>query len=370
MGRTLQEFDGDMRYLNFKLMTMSAFDFLDQWFESDVLKAPMAVSGIIGTFLGVRSPGTAYVLLHHYMGEIDGAFRSWGFAKGGTGSVSLAIAASAREKGVEILTEAPVSKILVEGGRARGVVLQNGDEIRSRAVVSGVDPRLTFLGLVGEEHLDETFTRQIKRYKLRGSSGKVNLAVDRLPEFSCRPGDGPWLRGDVAIAPGIDYLERAYDQAKYGDFSERPYMNVVIPSLVDPSVAPPGKHVISCFVQYAPYDIKEGPSHWPQRREAFGDAVVDTLAEYVPGLKESILHRQVLTPWDLEQEFGLSEGNIFHGELSLEQLLFLRPAAGWARYRTPVRGLWLGASGAHPGGGIMGAPGELAAKALLWSGEL
>ena len=181
---------------------------------------------------------------------------------------------------------------------------------------------------MGEEHLEDDFRTQIKRYKMRGSSGKVNLAVDRLPEFSCRPGDGPHLMGDIAIAPSIDYLEKAYDQAKYGEFSERPYLNVVIPSLVDPSVAPPGKHVVSCFVQYAPYKIKEGPEHWPQKRDAFGDAVVDTLAEYCPTLKDSILHRQVLTPWDLEQEFGLTEGNIFHGELSLEQLLFLRPGGG------------------------------------------
>ncbi|HXI02375.1 MAG TPA: NAD(P)/FAD-dependent oxidoreductase, partial [Candidatus Saccharimonadales bacterium] len=365
LGRALREFDGNLRYLNFKLMTMSAVDFLDQWFESGVLKAPMSVSGIIGTFLGVRSPGTAYVLLHHYMGEIDGAFRAWGFSRGGTGEVSLSIARAAKAFGAEILTSAPVSRILVSGGRATGVALDNGDEIRAKAVVSGLDPHRTFLRLVGEEHLGEEFAAQIKRYRMRGSSGKVNLAVDRLPEFACRPGDGPWLRGDIAIGPSVDYLEKAYDQAKYGDFSERPYLNVVIPSLVDPTVAPPGKHVVSCFVQYAPYDIKEGPSHWPERREAFGDAVVDTLAEYCPGLKDSILHRQVISPWDLEQEFGLTEGNIFHGELSLEQLLFLRPAAGWARYRTPVRGLWLAASGAHPGGGIMGAPGELASKALL-----
>ncbi len=263
-----------------------------------------------------------------------------------------------------------MQRVLVKSGRAVGVVLENGDEIRARSVVSGLDPHRTFLKLVGEEHLDAGFASRIRRYKLRGSSGKVNLAVDRLPDFACRPGDGPHLQGDIAIAPGIDYLERAYDQAKYGDFSERPYLNVVIPSLSDPSVAPPGKHVISMFVQYAPYDIKEGAPAWPQRREAFGDAVVDTLAEYCPGLKESILFRQVLTPWDLEQDFGLTEGNIFHGELSLEQLLFLRPAAGWARYRTPIRNLWLGSSGAHPGGGIMGAPGELAAKALLGSGEL
>ena len=370
LGKALRDFDGDARYLNFKLMTMSAVDFLDQWFESDVLKAPMSVSGIIGTFLGVRSPGTAYVLLHHYMGEIDGAFRAWGFSKGGTGQVSLAVARAALSYGAEIVTEAPVDHVLIKGGRAHGVVLQNGDEIRASTVISGVDPHRTFMKLVGEKNLDEDFVSRIKRYKLRGSSGKVNLAVDRLPSFSCRPGEGKHLEGDIAICPSIDYLERAYDEAKYGDFSKRPYLNVVIPSLVDPSVAPPGKHVISCFVQYAPYKLKEGPQAWPEKREAFGDAVVDTLAEYVPGLKESILYRQVLTPWDLEQEFGLTEGNIFHGELSLEQLLFLRPAAGWARYRTPVDRLWMCASGTHPGGGLMGAPGELAAKTLLTSGQV
>ncbi|MEM7155905.1 MAG: NAD(P)/FAD-dependent oxidoreductase [Myxococcota bacterium] len=370
LGKAYQNFDKDLRHLNLKLLTMSAADLLDEWFESDVLKAPMSVSGVIGTFLGVRSPGTAYVLLHHYMGEIDGAFRAWGFSKGGTGGVSYAIAAAARKFGVEIVTESAVDHVKLHGDRATGVVLENGDEISARAVVSGLDPHRTFFGLVGEDNLEPDFVSQLRRYKLRGSSGKVNLAVDRLPNFVSRPGAGPHLEGDIAICPSVDYIERAFDEAKYGDFSKRPYLNVVIPSLVDPSVAPPGKHVISCFVQYAPYKIKEGPEFWPQKREAFGDAVVDTLAEYCPGLKESILHRQVLTPWDLEQQFGLTEGNIFHGELSLEQLLFLRPVAGWARYRTPIRDFWMCASGTHPGGGIMGAPGELAAKSMLKTGSI
>ncbi len=365
LGKRFKSLGADMMQLNMQLMTMSAVDFLDLWFESEVLKAPMSVSGIIGTFLGVRSPSTAYVLLHHYMGEIDGAFRSWGFCRGGTGALSLSVASAARNFGADIRTEMDVERILVEHGEARGVVLADGTEFRSKTVVSGLDPHRTFLRLVGESNLDPSFTTKIKRYKMRGSSGKVNLAVDRLPEFTCRPKGSAHLRGDIAIAPSIDYLERAYDQAKYGDFSERPYLNVVIPSLVDPSLAPPGKHIVSCFVQYAPYAIKEGPEFWPQRREAFGDAVVDTLAEYCPGLKESILFRQVLTPWDLEQDFGLTEGNIFHGELSPEQLLFQRPVSGWAKYRTPIRHLWMCASGTHPGGGIMGAPGELAAKTML-----
>jgi phytoene dehydrogenase-like protein len=369
MGADLKSRGSEAVNLNLKLLTMSAVDFLDMWFESDVLKAPMSCSGIIGTFLGVRSPGTAYVLLHHYMGEIDGAFRSWGYSKGGTGGVSLACARAAESFGAEVRTESPVERVLLSGGKAKGVVLANGDEISARIVVSSCDPNCTFLHLVGEEHLEGDFARRIKRYKLRGSSGKVNLAVDRLPQFFGRRGTAH-LRGDIAIAPGIDYLERAYDDAKYGNFSRRPYINIVIPSIMDPSVAPPGKHIISMFVQYAPYHIKEGPENWPQKREAFGDAVVDTLAEYCPGLEESILFRQVITPWDLEQEYGLTEGNIFQGELSLEQLLFQRPAAGWSRYRTPVRRLWMCGSGTHPGGGIMGAPGQLAASTILRSGEL
>jgi len=365
LGRRFAGMSEEERVRKIIMFTMSAVDFLDQWFESDVLKATMSVSGIIGTFQGVRSPGTAYVLLHHYMGEIDGAFRSWGFSKGGTGQLSLAIAESARARGAEIRTETGVERILFENGGAGGVILENGEELRARVVVSSVDPHRTFLRFVGSERLDPDFVSAIRRYKLRGSSGKVNLALDRLPEFACRPGNGPHLRGDIAISPSIDYLERAYDEAKYGDYSRRPFLNVVIPSLCDPSVAPPGKHVMSIFVQYAPYHIKEGAAAWPSKREEFGDAVVDTLAEYSPNLKESILYRQVLTPWDIEEQTGLTEGNIFQGELSLEQLFFLRPAPGWARYRTPVRNLWMCGSATHPGGGIMGAPGANAARELL-----
>ena len=329
----------------------------------------MAVSGIIGTMLGIKSPGTAYVLLHHYMGEIDGASRAWGVPRGGTGAISNALADAARHFGAEIRTEAPVERILVRDGKAVGVVLEGtGEEITATNVVSGCDPRRTFITLVGENSLPDEFATQIKRFKFRGSSGKVNLVLDRFPEFSCRPGDGPHVRGDVAICPSTDYLDTAYNEAKYGDFSRRPFLNVVIPSLLDRSMAPPGKHVMSIFVQYAPYHIKEGPSYWPNRREAFGKAVIDTLAEYCPTLWDSILHMQVLTPWDLEQEFGLTEGNIFHGELTLEQLLFQRPASGWARYRTPIEGLWICASGTHPGGGIMSAPGMLAAKQMLQKG--
>jgi phytoene dehydrogenase-like protein len=363
VARRFQKLPAQDKYNQVQLMTMSAADFLDQWFETDVLKATMSASGIIGTFLGVRSPGTAYVLLHHYMGEIDGAFRSWGLVRGGTGAISNAIASAAREAGAEIRTEAPVAKILIESGHAKGVVLENGDEIRTKVVSSSVDPRLTFMTFVGSENLPGDFVEDVRRYKFRGSSGKVNFALDALPNFTCLPGSGAHLRGAISISPSVDYMERAYDDAKYGRFSRQPYIDIVIPSLTDPSVAPAGKHVMSCFVQYAPYHLKEGT--WDEKRDEFGDTVIQTLAAYAPNLSDIILHRQVLTPLDIERRFGLSEGNIFQGELSLEQLFFLRPVPGWAQYRTPVRNLYMCGSATHPGGGIMGAPGLNAARTML-----
>ncbi len=346
-----------------KLLTMSSADFLDEWFESEPLKATKSASGIIGTLLGPRSPGTAYVLLHHYMGELDGVFRAWGFAKGGNGSVTAAIAGAAQAAGAEIRTSAPVAQVLVKHGRARGVVLDDGEEIGAKLVVSGADPRRTFLGLVGEQHLPGPFVDSIRRFRFRGSSAKVNLALGELPDFAALPGRGPHLRGAVSISPSVDYLERAYDEAKYGEYSKRPYMDIVIPSLLDPQMAPPGKHVMSIFVQYAPYQLNGG---WTDaRREAFGDTVVDTLAQYAPNLKNAILHRQVVTPADIERIVGLSEGNIFQGELSLQQMFFLRPVPAWAKYRTPVSALWQCGAGTHPGGGVMGASGRNAAMQIL-----
>jgi phytoene dehydrogenase-like protein len=368
LGKRFQALSAQDKYNQVQLMTMSAVDFLDQWFETDVLKATMSASGIIGTFLGVRSPGTAYVLLHHYMGEIDGAFRSWGFARGGTGAISNAIGDAAREAGVEIRTETSVSRIIVKDGAAAGVVLGNGDYITADIVSSSVDPNLTFLQMVGTEHLPDEFVGDVRRYKYRGSSGKVNLALDALPNFKVMPGEGAHLRGAISISPSVEYMERAYDEAKYGRYSRRPYIDMVIPSLTDPSVAPPGKHVMSCFVQYAPYNLKEGGT-WDDHRDAFGDTVVDTIAEHAPNIKDIILHRQVLTPLDIERTFGLTEGNIFQGELTLEQLFFLRPAPGWAQYRTPVKGLYMCGSATHPGGGIMGAPGKNAAMRILKDGR-
>ncbi len=364
IGKRFQGMSSEDKYNQVQLMTMSAVDFLDQWFETDVLKATMSASGIIGTFLGVRSPGTAYVLLHHYMGEIDGAFRSWGFARGGTGAISNSIGDAAREAGAEIRTEAPIAKIIVKNNRAKGVVLQNGDEIYANVVSSSVDPRLTFIRFMEDGDLPSSFLDEVRRYKFRGSSGKVNLALDALPDFKCMPGPGAHLRGAMSISPSVEYMERAYDDAKYGNFSRRPYIDMVIPTLTDPSVAPPGKHVLSCFVQYAPYKLRPG-LNWDSERDNFGNNVINTIAEYAPNIKDIILHKQVLTPLDIERDFGLSEGNIFQGELSLEQLFFLRPVPGWAQFRTPIKNLYLCGSATHPGGGIMGAPGRLAALEIL-----
>ncbi len=363
IGKSFRQFGDKYFYLIHKLMTMSSADFLDEWFETPCLKATMSASGIIGTFLGPRSPGTAYVLLHHYMGEIDGNFRAWGFQRGGMGGLSDACAKAAQHFGAEIRLEASVSQIIVKNGRATGVAMENGDEIHAEVVATSLDPKRSFLKLVDTKELPDDFVERIRNFKIRGSSGKVNLALSEPPNFTCMPGDGPHLRGGFSISPTIEYLEKAYDDAKYGSFSKKPYMDIILPSMIDPSMAPPGRHVMSIFVQYAPYDLKG--RNWEEAREDFGDAVVNTLAEYAPNLKNAILHRQVLSPWDIEQRFGLTEGNIFQGELSLDQLFFLRPAAGWANYRTPIKNYYVCGSGAHPGGGVMGAPGRLAALEII-----
>jgi phytoene dehydrogenase-like protein len=351
----------------YKLMTMSSADYLDEWYEFDPLKATKSASGIIGTFLGPRSPGSAYVLLHHYMGEIDGAFRAWGFQKGGTGAISNAIAGAARRFGAEIRTNAGVQKVLTSAGQATGVVLENGDELRAPVVVSSLDPRRTFLQVLDPRQLPGELVEGVRRYKFRGSSGKVNLALSGLPEFTCLRGD-PALalraaRGAFSISPSVEYLERAYDDAKYGEFSRHPYMDIVIGSMIDPGMAPPGQHVMSIFVQYAPHNVTGG---WDDaKRDAFGDTVIRTLARYAPNIESLIVGKQVLTPADIERITGLTEGNIFQGELALQQLFFLRPVPEWARYRTPIRGFWQCGAGTHPGGGIMGASGRLAALEIV-----
>ena len=351
-----------------KLVTQSSGDLLDEWFETDALKGTKSASGIIGTFLGPRSPGTAYVLLHHYMGEIDGAFRAWGFAKGGSGGVSGAIASSARALGAELRVNAGVNQVIVKNGRAAGVALENGDELYAKAVMSAADPKRTFLGFVDPGHFPDEFVTSIRNFRVRGSSGKVNIALSELPKFTAWLEGEPPLpyRGAVSISPSVEYIERAYDDAKYGQVSKRPYLDIIFPSMIDPDMAPPGQHVMSCFVQYAPYDIEGG---WDDaKRDALGEAVISTIEQYAPNIRQAIVGMQVITPKDIERIAGITGGNIFHGELLLHQIFFLRPAPEWADFRTPLRGYYFGASGAHPGGGVMGAAGMLAAKEMLKDG--
>lgn len=351
-----------------KIFTQSAAEFLDEWFESEQVKVTLATDGVIGANGGPRSPGTAYILLHHCMGGVAGHRGLWGFVRGGMGAVSEAIAASARAKGVEIRTSAPVAKVTVRGGRAHGVVLENGDEIEAGVVASNLDPKATFLRLLDASGLDADFLAAIQHFRIEGTSCKINLALNGLPEFTAYPGPpsgagGPHHRATMHICPSIDYVERAWDDAKYGRASERPLLELTIPTMYDPSLAPAGKHIMGIFLQYAPYTLREGT--WDELREPFGDRVISLIEEYVPNIRQIVEHRQVLSPLDLERRFGITGGNIFHGEMSLDQMFVMRPVAGWARYRTPVKGLYLCGSGAHPGGGVMGAPGFNCAREML-----
>lgn len=358
----------DMRKDDFytlaRLMTMSAADFLDEFFEGEALKGTKCTSGIIGSFLGPRSPGSGYILLHHYLGELDGTFRAWGLARGGTGALSQAIASAAREAGVEIKTNSPVAQVNVKSGEATGVTLENGDEYSAGIVVSNADAKRTFLKLVDSRHLPEEFVSDINRYRIASPACKVNLALDGLPQFKSLPkGKEALLRGSIEIAPSIDYVEQAYDDAKYGGWSRRPFMDALIPSLLDPGMAPPGKHVMSIFVQYASSDLEGG---WNEEKKSqFLDIVIDTLAEHAPNLKNIIIHKHIMTPWDLERTIGLTSGHIFQGELALQQLFFLRPSPQWSNYRTPIRNMYMCGSSTHPGGCITGAPGRNAALAIL-----
>lgn len=347
-----------------RLLTMSIADFLNEWFENELLKATLAAGGIAGTFLSPRSQGTSSIFLYHQRGEFRGGFRAWGFVRSGTGNLPEAIASAARRYGAEIRTDAEVARVLLRDGAARGVVLGTGDEITSRVVVSNADPRNTFFKLVGPLHLEPDFAAKVRHIKFRGACAQMSVALGELPTFrGTRPGAGPHHRGLIHIGPSLDYLEHAFDEAKYGSFSRKPFLEITIPSVTDPSLAPPGKHVMSILAQYTPYHLREGS--WREKREELADLVIDTVNEYAPNFKTSILDRRILTPLDLEQIYGLTEGNVYHGELSLDQLFFMRPVPGWARYRTPVENLYLCGSGTHPGGGITGLPGRNAAREIL-----
>jgi phytoene dehydrogenase-like protein len=347
-----------------RFWTMSISDFLDEYFETDVIKAYLALSGIIGTALGPMSPGTAYVLLHHYMGEVDGSVGAWGYARGGMGAVTRALADSFRASGGTIRTEAEVERVLVRNGRSEGVVLAGGEEIRSRLVVSNADVKRTFLKLVDEKELPEPFLRRVRNFKIRGSSGKVNIALDSMPEFPALPKDSPCLRGDLHFTDTIERMERGYDDWKAGRWSADPFLDMVMPTTLDPTMAAPGKHFMSCFVQYCPPKV-EGREWTDADRDAFGETVVSQIADYSPGFRDRIVHMEVRTPRELEAEVGLTEGNIFQGELTFDQLLFNRPVPGYAQYRSPLGGLYICGSSTHPGGGVMGAPGRNAAYEIL-----
>jgi phytoene dehydrogenase-like protein len=343
---------------------MSVAEYLDEYFETDVIKAALSGSGIIGTALGIHSPGTAYVLLHHYMGDVDGNVGSWGFARGGTGAVSKAIAGSLQAAGGEIRTEAGVDKIIVRNGKAVGVALDNGDELNADIVVSAMDVKRTFLTCMDKSDLPEKFHRRVENFKIRGSSGKINIALDGLPTFSALPKGSSLIHSDMHFIDSMDRMELAYDDWKDGTWSKDPYIDMTIPTLSDPTMAPPGKHFMSCFVQYCPHKI-EGRDWTSEEKDGFAKSVFDQIANYSPDFKDLILHAEVRTPQDIEDEIGITEGNIFHGELTMDQLLFNRPIPGYAQYRSPVPGLYMCGSSNHPGGGIMAAPGANAAREIL-----
>ena len=347
-----------------KIFTQNAADFLDEWFESEEIKVTLATDAVIGANGGPRSAGTAYILLHHCMGGVGGKRGLWGFVRGGMGAIPDAIASSARSHGVVIRTSASVARIQVRQDRVHGVVLTSGEEIEAPVVASSLDPHQTFLRLIDAAALDAGYLESIRHFRTEGTSAKMNLALSGLPDFRCLPGaPAPQHGATMHICPSVDYVERAWDDAKYGRPSRSPLIEMTIPTMYDASLAPPGKHIMGIFLQYAPYTLSEG--NWDELREPFGDRVISLIEEYAPNIRSIIEHRQMLTPLDLERRFGITGGNIFHGEMSLDQMFSFRPVPGWGNYRTPIRGLYLCGSGTHPGGGVMGAPGHNAAREIL-----
>jgi phytoene dehydrogenase-like protein len=364
IGSKFLEMGEERMYETIRFWTMSVAEYLDEYFETDVIKAALSGSGIIGTALGIHSPGTAYVLLHHYMGDVDGNVGSWGYARGGMGAVSAAIGGAFQAYGGEIRTGAGVDQIIVKNGKAAGVALENGEEIAGKLVVSSMDVQRTFLKCMDKSDLPEAFYNRVENFKSRGSSGKINIALDGLPTFPALPEGSPLYSSDMHFVDSMERMERAYDDWKSGIWSQDPYVDMVIPTVIDPTMAPPGKHFMSCFVQYCPYEL-EGRDWTEPEKEAFAQTVINQIADYSPDFKKLILHYEVRTPRTIEDEIGITEGNIFHGELTMDQILFNRPVPGYAQYRAPVNGLYMCGSSTHPGGGVMAAPGANAAREIL-----
>jgi len=349
-----------------ELLTGAARPILERWFESDVVRATLATDAVIGAFASVSSPGTAYVLLHHVMGTAGGARGVWGYVEGGMGEIANSMWRVCQQLGVELIRECDIRSIDTAGGRVTGVTDAQGKTYTAKVVASTVDANLTFRKFLQPSDLPEDFARGVANIDYSSATTKINLAVSELPDFSCLPGKelGPQHRGTIHICDSIDWLERAYDDAKYGRASERPILEITIPSSVDATIAPAGKHVINMFVQYTPYKLSGGRS-WDDVKESFADRCIDLLVEFAPNMRRAIEHRQVLSPLDLERTYGLTGGNIFQGSMNLNQLFSLRPLAGWADHRTPVKGLYLCGSAAHPGGGVLGACGRNGARAIL-----
>lgn len=361
LGRAVQQLGQQNLVEMLKTLPMPIAELLNDWFEGEALKGALGAAGITGSRLGPRATGTGYMFQHRHTGMKLGAFRSTGIVRGGIGNLAYALVSAARLAGADIRTGTAVERILTRDYRATGVVLKSGEELKARLVVSSASPRHTFLQLVEPMELDVEFVRATRNFRAKGAFVKVNLALAGLPTFTALPGDGPHLRGAISISPTLNYLEQASDAYKYHQPAARPYLEVVIPSLLDPSRAPEGQHVMSIWAQYFPYDIEGG---WTdEKRRAVGDLVIGTLGEYAPNLQSLILHSQLLTPLDLETTYGLPEGDPNHGEMMLDQLFFMRPVAGWGQYATPVAGLYLCGAGTHPGGGLM--PGRNAARQIL-----
>ena len=363
LGRSFRGLGKRDAYRLLRWGPMAVADLVAEWFETELLRATVAARGIHGAFAGPWSAGTSTGLL--WQAAMDGsAVAPASFVKGGMGALTEALASAAKQAGVEIRTAARVEQIEATEEKATKVLLTNGEEISARAIVSNADPRTTFLNLIDPVNLDPTFLMRIRNYRSKGVSAKVNLALSGLPSFRSPNGEAKTkLSGRIHIGPDIDYLERAFDAAKYGNYSPAPYLDITIPTLVDPELAPGDGHVMSVYVQYAPFELKEGD--WNARRDEFADTVIETISNYAPNLKELILGRQVITPLDLEQDYGLSGGHIHHGEQSLDQFFTFRPVIGWAQYRTPIKGLYLCGAGTHPGGGVTGGPGANAAKEII-----